>query len=67
VDGVADFMLNGHLDDCKVSTSGNGNVNDDIMCAKGIIDAASNFDPTGVLTIASAFLHPICGVKSSKN
>ena len=66
MDGVADFMLNGALEDCKDSVSDNGNVNADIACARGIIDTAATFDPTGILTIASAFMQPVCGQEKAK-
>jgi len=58
-------MLNGALEDCTEAAQGSGTVNNDIACAKGIIERASDFDPTGVLTIAGAFLQPYCGVKPS--
>lgn len=60
-------MLSGALKDCKASGSSSGHVNNDIACAKGIISTVSNFDPTGVLTIAGAFLHPICGKTSTSS
>lgn len=33
-----------------------------ITCAKAVVDTLSTFDPTGILTIASAFMHPVCDV-----
>lgn len=36
------------------------NGDDDIGCAKGIVDTIGAFDPTGMLTIASAFIYPTC-------
>lgn len=35
-------------------------------CAKSIMEGMSNFDPTGILTIASAFMYPECEVPVSK-
>jgi hypothetical protein len=36
-----------------------------LNCAKGIVEGLSGFDPTGILTIASAFMHPTCDVPVS--
>jgi len=33
-----------------------------IYCAKSIVESLSTFDPTGIMTIASAFMHPSCDV-----
>lgn len=33
---------------------------DKLACAKGTVDAIAAFDPTGILTIASAFMYPTC-------
>lgn len=34
----------------------------DWRCAKEIVDKLKNYDPTGLLTIAHAFIYPICDV-----
>jgi len=36
-----------------------------LNCGKSITDTLSNFDPTGLLTIAVAFMHPTCDVPES--
>jgi hypothetical protein len=30
------------------------------MCTKAVLESVSNFDPTGVIGLAAAFLHPQC-------
>lgn len=35
-------------------------------CAKSVVEGLSAFDPSGILTIASAFMHPECDVPVSK-
>jgi hypothetical protein len=33
-----------------------------LSCATSVVNTISNFDPTGILTIAGAFMHPSCEV-----
>jgi hypothetical protein len=46
------------INECKNTRAQNGVLN----CAKAVVDSAATFDPTGLLTIASAFMHPSCDV-----
>jgi hypothetical protein len=39
-----------------------GDIDKKIECAQSVVSTASNFDPTGLLTIAAAFMHPTCEV-----
>jgi hypothetical protein len=52
----------------KAIVKGCGNTKSDggLACAKGVTDTLATFDPTGLLTIASAFMHPSCDVPVSK-
>jgi hypothetical protein len=45
---------------CKDTSDGG------LGCGKAIVDSLSAFDPSGLLTIASAFMHPTCDVPVSK-
>jgi len=50
---TVDFLGVGNIvDNCK-----GGN---DIACAGASLEFAANFDPTGLATIASAFMHDQC-------
>jgi vacuolar-type H+-ATPase subunit F/Vma7 len=42
------------------STCKNAKADKGLGCAKSWMQAAANFDPTGILTIASAFMYPRC-------
>jgi len=44
--------------DCKKAAK--GDTNDNIACAKSVVKVVANIDPTGLLTIASAFMQPVC-------
>jgi len=35
-------------------------------CARSVVGSISTFDPTGILTIAAAFIHPSCDVPMTK-
>ena len=65
---TADKMLNAidvlHINDIVQHCAGDVIVQDGggITCAKAVVDSLSTFDPTGILTIASAFMHPVCDV-----
>lgn len=37
------------------------------LCAKSVLSAASTFDPTGLLAIAAAFVHPTCEIPIPDN
>jgi hypothetical protein len=39
-----------------------GDSNKKAECAKAILNTASTFDPTGLLTISAAFVHPTCTI-----
>ncbi len=36
-----------------------------LNCGKSVSDTLSNFDPTGIMTVAVAFMHPYCDVPES--
>jgi hypothetical protein len=44
------------VNSCKDTSDGG------LGCGKAIVDSLSAFDPSGLLTIASAFMHPSCDV-----
>lgn len=37
-----------------------------VSCAKAVVDGMALVDPTGILTIAAAFIHPVCDVPVNK-
>jgi len=49
------FNIQGTIKDCKGGQT-------PAACAEDIVDTLSTFDPTGLLTIASAFIKPKCDV-----
>ncbi len=49
------------MSSCK-DTSGNTNA---VACASSVLSTLSTFDPTGLLTIANAFMKPSCDVTLS--
>jgi hypothetical protein len=49
------FGVSGIVDNCRDSDK-------KAECAKAIVSTASTFDPTGLLTIAAAFVHPTCSI-----
>jgi hypothetical protein len=51
------FGVESMVANCE-DTSGDGG----LECATSVIDGLSAFDPTGVLTIAAVFMHPVCDV-----
>jgi hypothetical protein len=53
-----DFMgIKSTVDACQ-----NTNRDGGASCAKGIVAGISNFDPTGLTTLISTFIHPVCDV-----
>jgi hypothetical protein len=52
------FSIQGTVTSCQ-DTSDSAKAMD---CGKAVVDGLSNFDPTGVLTIAGAFMHTVCDV-----
>jgi len=55
VNAVDIFGISDIVNDCDGSGS-----NWEVECASSVVDTLSTFDPTGLLTIAGAFLHPTC-------
>lgn len=56
------MMFSGSATKCKKSfAAGPSSMNQDIECAKSLVETISLGDPTGLLSIAAAFMHPICG------
>ena len=50
------FDIKGIVGGCSNTSDGG------LGCATAVIGTLSNFDPTGLLTIASAFMQPVCDV-----
>ena len=55
VSAVDIFNINGITDGCQDTSTDGG-----VKCARNVVQGLSVFDPTGVLTIAAAFMHPKC-------
>lgn len=51
------FSIKDVVDNCQNTTADGG-----LACATKVVGTLANFDPTGLLTIAGAFMHPICEV-----
>lgn len=49
----------------KESCTDVGSKNKAENCSQAIVESLSTFDPTGLLTIASAFIHPTCDVPTN--
>ena len=47
---------------CHLVKKGDDGKVDVVKCVGSSLNAASTFDPTGLLTIASAFMKPSCNV-----
>ena len=47
------------VENCRDSSKG-------AECAKSSLETAANFDPSGLLTIAAAFVHPTCEISSNE-
>ena len=58
VNAVDIFGVKGMVTSCKDTSS----TNSAIECAKSVMDGASSIDPTGILTVAAAFMKPVCDV-----
>jgi hypothetical protein len=56
IDTVDVIGVKGMMEDCSDTSDGGFN------CAKSIIGGLEAFDPTGLLTIVSAFLEPVCDI-----
>jgi len=52
------FNVQGIMDACNDTSSSNGALD----CAKNVMAGVANWDPTGLLTIATAFVYPECTV-----
>ena len=61
IDTVDVLGVKGIVSSCSDVKSDGG-----LSCGKGVVDALSNFDPTGILSIVSAFMQPTCDVPVSK-
>jgi len=57
-DAVDIFNVKGIMTECKDTTTEAGS----ISCASNIMSGLAAFDPTGLLTIANAFMKPTCDV-----
>jgi hypothetical protein len=51
------FDISGTVKNCNNAGSDGG-----LSCATSVVNTIANFDPTGILTIAGAFMHPSCDV-----
>lgn len=51
------FNVSGIVQDCKDNSSDAG-----LKCATTVVQSLSGLDPTGILTIAGAFMNPVCDV-----
>jgi hypothetical protein len=56
IDTVDVLGVKGVVKSCSDTSDGG------LKCAKGIVNSLEAFDPTGLLTIVSAFLEPVCNV-----
>ena len=45
-----------------VKSCGDVSADGGLGCAKSVVEGLSTFDPTGIMTIAAAFMHPSCDV-----
>ena len=45
-----------------VKSCGDVSADGGLGCAKSVVEGLSAFDPTGIMTIAAAFMHPSCDV-----
>ena len=57
-DALDVFNVKGITTSCKDTSTEKGALD----CSKNVLSGLSAFDPTGLLTIASAFMHPTCEV-----
>ena len=57
IDKLDVFGIRGIVDGCSKTQEDKG-----FACGQAVVDSLSNFDPTGLMTIASAFMHPTCDV-----
>jgi len=55
--GVTDIV-----DKCSSSKTGPSNSNGNVACAKSVLDTISVIDPTGLASVAAAFMQPTCDV-----
>ncbi len=55
ISSVDIFEISGIIDGWKNTKEDGG-----FACGKAVVYTASTLDPTGILTIASAFVHPVC-------
>jgi len=60
-DAVDIFNVKGIMTECKDTTTEAGS----ISCASNIMSGLAAFDPTGLLTIANAFMKPTCEVTTT--
>jgi hypothetical protein len=58
VGAVDIFNVSGTANPCQYNAS----ESNAIECAKNVLQGGTGIDPTGILTVASAFMHPICDV-----
>jgi hypothetical protein len=61
IDTVDVLGIKGVVTSCSNTASDKG-----LGCAKGVVDLLSTFDPTGLFSIVSAFIQPICDVPVRK-
>jgi hypothetical protein len=61
LDTIDILGVQGMVKSCQDTKSDGG-----LSCAKSVVEGLSGFDPTGILTIAAAFMHPVCDVPVSK-
>ncbi len=68
IEDIGDKVLNtlDIFDARNMATSCSNITDGGLECAKSVVDGLSTFDPSGLLTIASAFMHPSCDVPVSK-
>ena len=50
------------VSECSKVDFGNGDASDEIMCVKQALKTVAGKDPTGIATMAAAFMNPVCGI-----
>lgn len=50
------------VSECSKIDFGNGDASDEIMCVKQALKTVAGKDPTGITTIAAAFMNPVCRI-----
>ena len=62
VNNLTPFNIGGAVNGCKTADKSS---NDAIKCANGVLTSISSIDPTGLTSIAAAFMQPVCDVPAT--